>query len=157
MTNVEDHDSLHTHICAWIFVCMKQMIRTSQCRQKLQLFHLNCIIKGSREARETAPPHLIKWECHARQSATQRCVYGKPNALFIHTLSFLSLFKKMFLKVSVYMMLLTFWFCVFGFTPSMYWPVLQLPPSVPFFSCQNSPTRSWSVTLKRYNQWKSTT
>lgn len=47
-----------------------------------------------------------------------------------------------------------------SFAPLTYWPVFQLLLSD--FSLasphrQISPTRSWSVTLKGYNQWKSTT
>lgn len=49
-----------------------------------------------------------------------------------------------------------------GFAPLTYWPVFQLLLSdsslaPPPRARQISPTRSWSVTLKGYNQWKSTT
>lgn len=119
----------------------------------------NCIIKTGTGARETAPPHLIKCGCHARRRAAHRRLYGTPNTLFTHLVLSFSLLNQ------VHGYLFRWYYSLFGFllfrfcpsylltgTSTSYFQIPLLPPPL-----QISPTRSWSGTLKGYNQWKSTT
>lgn len=104
-------------------------------RLKLQLFHLNCIIKTGREAREMAPPHLIKCECHARRSAMGHCIYGEPDALFTHIVLSLSLSLRLSNRFHGYLFIFTH--CAYSYFSGLpllciYWdfcPLLHTPLS----------------------------